>query len=118
MGCDWHTDCEQTGRPVFSAVRHISVPVTAVNVQTVNSLISNRGPILPFSARNVSFSLLSMDDLLDRFITVPFLDRDPKAIEIVQVILESILLRREKNMRDVDGKMIVDLPAKEVSKDS
>ncbi|KIJ22170.1 hypothetical protein PAXINDRAFT_64144 [Paxillus involutus ATCC 200175] len=34
------------------------------------------------------------------FITLPFLARDPKAIEIVQVILESILLRREKNMRD------------------
>lgn len=49
-----------------------------------------------------------------RFITLPFLARDPKAIEIVQVILESILLRREKNMRDSDGKKIVDLPAKEV----
>jgi hypothetical protein len=48
------------------------------------------------------------------FITLPFLDRDPKAIEIVQVILESVLLRREKNMRDSDGKKIVELPAKEV----
>ena len=50
-----------------------------------------------------------------RFITLPFLAHDPKAIEIVQVILESILLRREKNMRDSDGKRIVDLPPKEVS---
>ncbi|KAH7915692.1 SNF2 family N-terminal domain-containing protein, partial [Hygrophoropsis aurantiaca] len=49
------------------------------------------------------------------FITVPFLARDPKAIEIVQVILESVLLRREKNMRDTNGKRIVELPAKEVS---
>ncbi|KAH7922804.1 hypothetical protein BV22DRAFT_1016617 [Leucogyrophana mollusca] len=49
------------------------------------------------------------------FITVPFLARDPKAIEIVQVILESVLLRREKNMRDSTGKRIVELPAKEVS---
>ncbi|KAF8956086.1 RAD5-like protein [Flammula alnicola] len=49
-----------------------------------------------------------------RFITLPFLARDPKAIEIVQVILESILLRREKNMRDQDGKRIVELPPKEV----
>ncbi|TFK41996.1 DNA repair protein RAD5 [Crucibulum laeve] len=49
------------------------------------------------------------------FITLPFLARDPKAIEIVQVILESILLRREKNMLDVDGKKIVDLPPKEVT---
>lgn len=52
--------------------------------------------------------------MVDRFITLPFLDRDPKAIEIVQVILESVLLRREKNMRDSDGKKIVELPAKEV----
>ncbi|KAG0707588.1 SNF2 family N-terminal domain-containing protein [Suillus ampliporus] len=52
------------------------------------------------------------------FITVPFLARDPKAIEIVQVILESILLRREKNMRDNSGKRIVELPAKEVTVDT
>ncbi|GJJ09896.1 hypothetical protein Clacol_004120 [Clathrus columnatus] len=49
------------------------------------------------------------------FITLPFLNRDPKAIEIVQVILESVLLRREKNMRDRDGKRIVELPAKEIT---
>ncbi|KAJ2918384.1 hypothetical protein MD484_g2007, partial [Candolleomyces efflorescens] len=48
-----------------------------------------------------------------RFITLPFLARDPKAIEIVQVILESILLRRDKNMRDAEGNRIVDLPPKE-----
>ncbi|TFY55395.1 hypothetical protein EVG20_g9332 [Dentipellis fragilis] len=48
------------------------------------------------------------------FITLPFLAHDPKAIEIVQVILESVLLRREKNMRDSDGKRIVELPAKEI----
>lgn len=49
------------------------------------------------------------------FITIPFLNRDPKAIEIVQVILESVLLRREKKMRDRDGKPIVELPNKEVT---
>ena len=48
------------------------------------------------------------------FITLPFLAHDPKAIEVVQVILESILLRREKNMLDSNGKKIVDLPPKEV----
>ncbi|KXN90093.1 DNA repair protein RAD5 [Leucoagaricus sp. SymC.cos] len=48
------------------------------------------------------------------FITLPFLARDPKAIEIVQVILESVLLRREKNMLDVDGKRIVELPPKKI----
>jgi DNA repair protein RAD5 len=46
---------------------------------------------------------------------MPFLSRDPKAIEVVQVILESILLRREKNMRDQDGNRIVELPPKEVT---
>ena len=49
-----------------------------------------------------------------RFITLPFLARDPKAIEIVQIILESILLRREKTMLDTNGKRIVELPQKEV----
>ncbi|KAI5835930.1 hypothetical protein K523DRAFT_367986 [Schizophyllum commune Tattone D] len=48
------------------------------------------------------------------FITIPFLAHDPKAIEVVQTILESVLLRREKNMRDADGKQIVELPPKEV----
>lgn len=46
---------------------------------------------------------------------MPFLDRDPKAIEIVQVILESVLLRREKNMRDAQGNPIVELPEKQVT---
>ncbi|KIJ66394.1 hypothetical protein HYDPIDRAFT_109414 [Hydnomerulius pinastri MD-312] len=49
------------------------------------------------------------------FITLPFLARDPKAIEIVQVILETILLRREKNMRDNSGNRIIELPAKEAT---
>ncbi|TFK70420.1 hypothetical protein BDN72DRAFT_838861 [Pluteus cervinus] len=52
------------------------------------------------------------------FITLPFLARDPKAIEVVQIILESILLRREKNMRDTDGNRIVELPPKEVVLDN
>ena len=49
-----------------------------------------------------------------RFVILPFQARDPKAIEVVQVILETILLRREKTMLDSDGKPIVDLPGKEV----
>ncbi|KAJ7044998.1 DNA repair protein RAD5 [Mycena alexandri] len=48
------------------------------------------------------------------FITLPFLAHDSKAIEIVQIILESILLRREKTMLDTNGKRIVELPQKEV----
>ncbi|PIL31409.1 hypothetical protein GSI_06110 [Ganoderma sinense ZZ0214-1] len=49
------------------------------------------------------------------FITLPFLARDRKAVEVVQVILESILLRREKDMLDSDGKRIVELPPKEIT---
>ncbi|KAI0931358.1 hypothetical protein AcW2_000267 [Taiwanofungus camphoratus] len=49
------------------------------------------------------------------FITLPFLARDPKAVEVVQIILESVLLRREKDMRDTDGRRIVELPPKEVA---
>jgi DNA repair protein RAD5 len=48
------------------------------------------------------------------FITLPFLAHDPKAIEVVQIILESILLRREKHMLDNNGKRIVELPPKKV----
>ncbi|KAL8292853.1 hypothetical protein RQP46_000547 [Phenoliferia psychrophenolica] len=48
------------------------------------------------------------------FITVPFENKDPKALEVIQVVLESILLRREKKMKDRDGQPIVALPAKHV----
>ncbi|BEI81856.1 hypothetical protein CcaverHIS002_0210160 [Cutaneotrichosporon cavernicola] len=48
------------------------------------------------------------------FVTIPFLNQDPKAINVVQFILESCLLRREKNMRDKDGRLVVDLPPKTV----
>ncbi|ORY34105.1 SNF2 family N-terminal domain-domain-containing protein [Naematelia encephala] len=49
------------------------------------------------------------------FVTVPFLNQDPKALNVVQYILESCLLRREKTMRDKDGRLIVDLPKKTVA---
>ncbi|WVQ72424.1 hypothetical protein IAR50_001976 [Cryptococcus sp. DSM 104548] len=48
------------------------------------------------------------------FVTVPFLNQDPKALNVVQYILETCLLRREKTMRDKDGRLIVDLPPKHV----
>ncbi|BGP07126.1 DNA helicase rad5 [Rhodotorula toruloides] len=48
------------------------------------------------------------------FVTVPFQNKDPRAIEVIQVILESILLRREKKMRDKDGNPIVALPEKKL----
>ncbi|ODO09770.1 DNA repair protein RAD5 [Cryptococcus amylolentus CBS 6273] len=49
------------------------------------------------------------------FVTVPFLSQDPKALNVVQYILETCLLRREKTMRDKDGRLIVDLPPKHVA---
>ncbi|KAN0060342.1 DNA helicase rad5 [Thecaphora frezii] len=48
------------------------------------------------------------------FISKPFANRNPKALEVVQVVLESVLLRREKRMRDKDGQPIVELPPKTV----
>ena len=47
-------------------------------------------------------------------IITPFLGQDPKCLDVVQIILESILLRREKSMKDKDGNPIVMLPPKEV----
>lgn len=85
------------------------------DIHSANSCVSNRGPSSPSSAgacppRNFR-PMCSL--LIERsFITVPFLDQDPKALEIVQVILESCLLRREKDTKDADGKLIVDLPPK------
>lgn len=49
------------------------------------------------------------------FVTIPFSKKDPKALVVVQTIIESILLRREKNMKDLDGNPIVNLPPKHVS---
>lgn len=46
------------------------------------------------------------------FISKPFAQKNPKAVEIVQVVLESVLMRREKKMKDKDGKSIVELPPK------
>ena len=83
---------------------------------TGNSCSSTRGPTILSSARMCSHVLLVKCTVYEpsRFITLPFLSQDPKAIEVVQVILETVLLRREKTMRDRDGKRIVDLPPKEV----
>lgn len=49
------------------------------------------------------------------FVTTPFLNQDPKALDVVQFILQQCLLRREKNARDRDGKLILDLPEKTVA---
>jgi len=70
--------------------------------------------VLLFSLVGPLASIVKHTDQFSRFVTMPFLARDPKAIEVVQVILESILLRREKTMRDRDGNRIVELPPKDV----
>lgn len=48
------------------------------------------------------------------FVCKPFQARSTKALDVVQVILESVLLRREKRMKDKDGKPIVELPPKTI----
>jgi DNA repair protein RAD5 len=48
------------------------------------------------------------------FITDPFEKKDPKAIQAVQTVLEPILLRRTKDMKDENGESIVKLPPKTV----
>ncbi|EGF97934.1 uncharacterized protein MELLADRAFT_84153 [Melampsora larici-populina 98AG31] len=49
------------------------------------------------------------------FVTIPFSKGDQKAVEVVQVIIESTVLRREKSMKDKDGKSIIgDLPPKSI----
>lgn len=58
--------------------------------------------------------MLTVARFFRTFVTLPFLSHDPKALNVVQYILETCLLRREKNMRDRDGKLIVDLPEKTV----
>ncbi|CAO3682707.1 unnamed protein product [Rhizopus microsporus] len=48
------------------------------------------------------------------FITLPFEKKDPRALAAVQTVLEPIVLRRTKNMRDSQGLPMVPLPSKTV----
>ncbi|KAA1097667.1 hypothetical protein PGT21_016583 [Puccinia graminis f. sp. tritici] len=48
------------------------------------------------------------------FVTIPFSKKDPKALVVVQTIIESVLLRREKKMKDLNGEPIVSLPPKHI----
>ena len=48
------------------------------------------------------------------FITEPFERKDPKAMQAVHSVLEQILLRRTKDMKDENGNPIVTLPPKNV----
>ncbi|KAG1815992.1 uncharacterized protein BJ212DRAFT_1481055 [Suillus subaureus] len=63
------------------------------------------------------FSLLLRLKPLANSITVPFLARDSKAIEIVQVILECSSQALE-DMHDNSGRRIVELPARKVTVDT
>lgn len=66
------------------------------------------------SNRELTCSVTGNFSFYKTFITVPFEKKDPKAIEVIQVVLESILLRREKKMKDKNGKPIVSLPDKHI----
>ncbi|CCG84430.1 protein of unknown function [Taphrina deformans PYCC 5710] len=49
------------------------------------------------------------------FITLPFESKEYiKALDVVQTVLEPLVLRRTKDMKDIDGKPIVDLPSKTI----
>ena len=48
------------------------------------------------------------------FVTLPFAKRDLKSIEVVQTILEPLILRRTKDMRDSFGNLVIPLPSKEI----
>ncbi|KAL7334471.1 DNA helicase rad5 [Mucor circinelloides] len=49
------------------------------------------------------------------FITMPFEKQDPSALSAVQAVLEPIVLRRTKAMRDHKGELMVPLPPKSVN---
>ncbi|KAI8343720.1 SNF2 family N-terminal domain-containing protein [Chlamydoabsidia padenii] len=49
------------------------------------------------------------------FITIPFEKKDPRAISTVKSVLEPLVLRRTKNMRDKNGDPMVPLPSKEIN---
>ena len=50
--------------------------------------------------------------MFNSFVTIPFQQKSPKALEVIQSVLEMLLLRREKSMKDKDGEPIVPLPKK------
>ncbi|KAK0558349.1 DNA helicase rad5 [Tilletia horrida] len=49
------------------------------------------------------------------FISKPFQNKNPKALEIVQVVLAAVLLRREKKTKDRNGNPIALLPPKTIN---
>ncbi|KAG0175436.1 DNA helicase rad5 [Apophysomyces sp. BC1034] len=49
------------------------------------------------------------------FITIPFEKKDVRAMKAVQTVLEPIVLRRTKDMRDANGNPMVPLPQKQVN---
>ncbi|OZJ06532.1 hypothetical protein BZG36_00582 [Bifiguratus adelaidae] len=48
------------------------------------------------------------------FITVPFENKDPKAFSVLQTVLEPLLLRRTKAMKDANGNPLVPLPKRTI----
>ncbi|KAI9289338.1 SNF2 family N-terminal domain-containing protein [Umbelopsis sp. AD052] len=48
------------------------------------------------------------------FITIPFQNKDVRAYDVVQTVLEPIVLRRTKTMRDAQGNLLVTLPSKQI----
>ncbi|KAI8142253.1 SNF2 family N-terminal domain-containing protein [Fennellomyces sp. T-0311] len=49
------------------------------------------------------------------FVTIPFEKKDPRALAAVKEVLQPIVIRRTKNMKDLNGNPMVPLPPKEVN---
>ncbi|WFD36015.1 DNA helicase rad5 [Malassezia cuniculi] len=48
------------------------------------------------------------------FLARPFASQSPRAMDVVQAIFASLVLRREKSSKDADGRPIVELPEKTI----
>lgn len=122
VGCHRYSDCQPPRGPVFALVRLSNLQLIRfspdIHVHALQKVSRFRSLVelylLPLVSEGRHDQPVQLAYLSRSFITLPFLARDRKAVEVVQIILESVLLRREKDMLDSDGKRIVQLPPKEV----
>lgn len=49
------------------------------------------------------------------YVITPFLKADPSALKTIQTILEPLIIRRTKDMKDENGKLVIPLPPKTIS---
>lgn len=97
----WHTDRQSFGGPVLPAAFH-SLRVSLCHSFYRRVAVRTEIAIRPYG--NWAH--------FKAFITIPYQNGDPGALRVVQYILQDLLLRREKSMKDKDGNPIVPLPPK------